>query len=40
MADFILLDEGRLCPALGTRIIKKETYAIFGEAEDIIEGLN
>jgi type III secretion protein L len=36
MADFILLDEGRLRPAPGTRIIKKETYAIFGEAEDIL----
>lgn len=36
MADFILLDEGRLRPAPGTRIIKKDTYAIFGQAEDIL----
>jgi type III secretion system HrpE/YscL family protein len=36
MADFILLDEGRLRPASGTRIIKKDTYAIFGQAEDIL----
>lgn len=36
MADFILIDEGRLRPAPGTRIIKKETYAIFGQAEEIL----
>jgi type III secretion protein L len=36
MADFILLDEGRLRPAPGTRIIKKDTYALFGKAEDIL----
>lgn len=36
MADFILLDEGRLRPAPGTRIIKKDTYAVFGEAETIL----
>jgi hypothetical protein len=36
MADFILLNEGRLHPAPGTRIIKKDTYTILGEAEDIL----
>jgi type III secretion protein L len=36
MAKFVLLDEGRIRPAPGTRIIKKEAYAVFGEAGDIL----
>jgi type III secretion protein L len=36
MAEFVLLDEGRIRPAPGTRIINKEAYAVFGEAEAIL----